>query len=254
MICGISRPACAQAPSNVKVVHVFVALADNAHQGIIPVPKALGNGDDPDKNLYWGAAFGVRTYFRNSSEWKQVSLIQNPEPAILERLVLHHRERNVYIIADAYRGSEIQQAIADFFRAASGHDKAPGNPPLSTAGRQLQSDLATAPQLVAYVGHDGLMDFVLKELPSGSPSGREAIVLACASKSYFRPGLQASGAQPLLWTTNLMAPEAYTLKAAIDGWIAAEKPEAIRRRAANAYAKYQKISEASALRLFATGW
>src|SRR5207249_7887936 len=27
-----------------RVVHVFVALADNQHQGIIPVPPALGNG------------------------------------------------------------------------------------------------------------------------------------------------------------------------------------------------------------------
>jgi hypothetical protein len=39
-----------------RLVHVFVALADNAHQGIVPLPKALGNGDDPGRNPYWGAA------------------------------------------------------------------------------------------------------------------------------------------------------------------------------------------------------
>jgi hypothetical protein len=43
-------PAAAQA---VRVVHVFVALADNQHQGIIPVPLALGNGRDPIRNLPW---------------------------------------------------------------------------------------------------------------------------------------------------------------------------------------------------------
>jgi len=51
-----------------------------------------------------------------------------------------------------------------------------------------------------------------------------------------------------------MAPEAYTLKAALDGWIAGETSEEIRERAAAAYAKYQKISEKAAIKLFATGW
>jgi hypothetical protein len=39
---------------------------------------------------------------------------------------------------------------------------------------------------------------------------------------FFADGLKSTGAQPLLWTTGLMAPEAYTLKAALDGWIAGE--------------------------------
>jgi hypothetical protein len=37
-----------------------------------------------------------------------------------------------------------------------------------------------------------------------------------------------------------MAPEAYTLKSALDGWIAGESNEQIRDRAAGAYDKYQK--------------
>src|SRR6266576_3547327 len=52
------------AESSPRVVHVFVALADNQRQGIIPVPPALGNGRDPQHNLYWGAAYGVKTYFK----------------------------------------------------------------------------------------------------------------------------------------------------------------------------------------------
>ena len=43
------------------VVHVVVALCDNEHQGIVPVPATLGNGQDPRNNLYWGALYGVRT-------------------------------------------------------------------------------------------------------------------------------------------------------------------------------------------------
>ncbi len=65
-------------------------------------------------------------------------------------------------------------------------------------------------------------------------------MLACASKQFFRDGVKAGGAYPLLWTTGLMAPEAYTLKSALDGWIAGEDHEQIRDRAAGAYDKYQK--------------
>jgi hypothetical protein len=36
-----------------RVVHIFVALADHQHQGIVPAPAALGNGGDPIHNLYW---------------------------------------------------------------------------------------------------------------------------------------------------------------------------------------------------------
>src|SRR5262245_57039506 len=52
-----------------RVVHVLVALCDNENQGIVPVPAAIGNGEDPPKNLYWGAAFGVKTFFTRSKNW-----------------------------------------------------------------------------------------------------------------------------------------------------------------------------------------
>ncbi|WP_176700834.1 hypothetical protein [Gilliamella sp. Fer4-1] len=38
-----------------KVIHVLVALCDNKYQKIVPVPKAIGNGQDPKSNLYWGS-------------------------------------------------------------------------------------------------------------------------------------------------------------------------------------------------------
>jgi hypothetical protein len=44
--------ASAQTPP--RVVHLLVALADNVHQGIVPVPSALGNGDDP-AGIFTGA-------------------------------------------------------------------------------------------------------------------------------------------------------------------------------------------------------
>ena len=50
-----------------KTIHVYVALCDNKNQGIVPVSKTLGNGQNPTTNLYWGAAYGIRTFFDRSN-------------------------------------------------------------------------------------------------------------------------------------------------------------------------------------------
>lgn len=237
----------------VRTVHVFVALADNAHQGIVPVPARLGDGDRPGSNLYWGAAFGVKTYFRASAEWQLVSCGRGPKQAILERCVFRYRKEPVYLVGDAYQGSEIRQAVTDFLSAAAGlgarilHVRdAEGDESLPINGGS---------DLVVYVGHDAFMDFQIPAV-SGNRGAkpRTAIVLACASKIYFDPYLRKIGVVPLLWTTGLMAPEAYTLKAALDGWIAHESAEEVRQKAAHAYAKYQKCGLKAAEGLFVTGW
>jgi len=43
------------------------------------------------------------------------------------------------------------------------------------------------------------------------------------------------------------------LSAALDGWVLAETPEKIAARAAEAYARYQKIDPAAAKKLLVTG-
>ena len=234
-----------------KVAYVIVALCDNVNQGIVPVPAALGNGDDPARNLYWGARFGVKTHFSASREWRAVAAFANPAPKVFERVVYRHRTLDAYLVADAYRGAEIRQATADFFNVASGNL----NPTFEDAGKTYGLGRGAAAHLVAYVGHDGLMDFRLPALPKRRDEARrDAVVLACASKQYFAPALKQSGANPLLWTTNLMAPEAYVLKAALDGWVVGESGEQVRERAARAYHTYQNCGLRAARGLFASGW
>ena len=237
--------------SSPRTVHVFVALADNVHQGIVPVPARLGNGDDPARNLYWGAAGGVKTFFSRSTDWALIRCSPKPKPEVLERCLFKHRKTNTYMVADAYRGSEIREAIIEFLDAAAGASSETTTLPASAGTISIRG----GSNLVAYVGHEGLMDFQLPLIPKkNNDTHRDAIILACASKQYFAETLRASGAYPLLWTTNLMAPEAYTLKSALDGWIAGESNEEIRERAAGAYDKYQKCGLRAARRLFATGW
>ncbi|HLF85139.1 MAG TPA: hypothetical protein VI837_13270 [Blastocatellia bacterium] len=99
------------------------------------------------------------------------------------------------------------------------------------------------------------MDFDLPSYPAQKNTGRRgAIILCCASRSYFSAPLRKAGADPILWTTGLMAPEAYVLKAALDGWVANESGEHIRSRAAEAYNSYQHCGLKAARGLFASGW
>ncbi|HWN08316.1 MAG TPA: hypothetical protein VNO50_03435 [Pyrinomonadaceae bacterium] len=251
---GAKPPADKPAVVNrVPVIHVFVALCDNVNQGIVPVSASLGNGDNPATNLYWGAAFGVKTFFARSRDWQLVTHTGNPGGAILERLVFKHRQRELFMVADAYRGKEISQAMRDFLEAAAGHSGGPIKIKSTAGETEFYADGSA--ELVAYIGHNGLMDFELHSPPQARDErGRQAIILACASKQYFDKPLRQTGAAPLVWTTNLMAPEAYVLSAAIDGWMKKETDEEVRARAAAAYHKYQNCGLKAANRLFATGW
>jgi hypothetical protein len=237
------------AVNSIPVIHVFVALADNVNQGIVPVSATLGNGDNAATNLYWGAAFGIRTFFSKNKDWQLLSVTPNPTTTILERCIFKHRHASTLLVADAYRGKEISQTIWDFLEAAA------GKPGEKLKVGDVEFHTGGSADLVAYIGHNGLMDFNLRSHPKHRDEReRRAIILACASKQYFSTALEQSGATPLLWTTNLMAPEAYVLSAALDGWLKKESDEQIRLRAAGAYDQYQHCGPKAARALFATGW
>jgi len=235
-----------------RKIHVFVALCDNENQGIVPVPEFLGNGEDPGRNLYWGAMYGVKTYLVREGGWDLLIIEENPTEEIVERCILKHCSSNVYICADAYRGKEIKNAVLDFLKSASGTYI--GHASFVDSSQKL-IEFGGDSDLVAYVGHNGLMDFQLSDHPEGiRQDSCDAIVLSCLSKSYFERPLHAARARPLLWTNGLMAPEAYTLAGVLEGWILGEIKKDIHLRAAKAYHKYQNCSLNAAKRLFSSGW
>ena len=231
-----------------KTVHVFVALCDNVNQGIVPVPKSLGNGQNPKTNLYWGALYGVKTHFKKSKDWIYIKSIPSKNSQILERVLFKHATTNTYLLADAYDGKHIKQTTIDFLKAASGDFQTV----ITIDSKTL--NFGGKSGLVSYIGHDGLMEFQLDINLKKDTNSRDAIILACYSKDYFKPYLSRTGANPLVWSTGLMSPEAYTLKWALDGWIQ-EKPDSeIRELAAQAYHEYQKCGMRGARNLLVTGF
>lgn len=244
----------AQAP---RLIEVYCALADNVHQGIVPVPASLGNGQRAASNLYWGALYGLKSYFKRSKEWRLISCVRPVKGPMLELCLFKHRRHQAYLLARAYDGRYIKQAIYDFLAvAAGGAAKAP------SGGWGIKAPASVSfvrPDLVAYVGHNGLMEYPLPDLPkrkpmSPAPPPRQAIILACAAKPLFGPWLKAVGADPLIWTTGLMAPEAYTLHDALGAWLANAPRARIRTAAAAAYHRYQRCGLKAAKRLLVTGY
>ena len=229
-----------------EVIHILVALCDNENQGIVPVPAKIGNGQDPFNNLYWGAGYGIKTHFKRSVEWQYIET-RKVSSTILERSIFKHKTTGHYLVADAYDGRFIKQTTVDFLEGSSGTQK---------DTLQINGDtigiLGNA-NLVSYIGHDGLMEFDVEgDFTNSDNKKRDVIILACVSKSYFKPYLTNSNVNPLVWTTGLMAPEAYTIHDALSGYVKGENNEAIRLRAAAAYAKYQKCGLNAAKNLLVT--
>lgn len=231
----------AQSNPTPKSVHIIVVLADNANQGILPVPAKLGDGQSPRTNLYWGALYGVKSYFNRQPNIQNRAASSLPPPSgVIDEI--HYRltlaspkgELAINIHAEAWRGDKMRAGLKRFYKMLADKDGA---------------------DLVVFVGHNGLMDGPIMAPISiaGHPksgAGKDAIVLACMSESYFKSTLRNLGVRPVLMTRGLMAPEAYSLLPAIKAWALEQSQNDIRNAAASGYAKYQKIPLRNAQRLF----
>ncbi len=231
-----------------KTIHVLVALCDNKYQGIVPVPQRIGNGQDPDQNLYWGAGYGIRTFFKKSNHWKLLSRFKI-DSLKTERLVFQHTGNKYILVADAYNGKYIETCTVDFLKSCAGQLKDTIRVNGITIGINGNA------QLLSYIGHNGLMDFSLENtFINTDGKKRDAIILACISQRYFRNYLAAANTTPVLWSTGLMSPEAYTLHDALESYINKSSAEETRNSAAKAYARYQRCSLKAAKSLLVSGF
>ena len=232
-----------------NTIHIFVALCDNKYQGIVPVGRVIGNGQDPHNNLYWGCGYGIRTYFKRSKEWKFLRT-EKVDSIRLERIIFQNiTKKNTYLIADAYDGQYIKQCTRDFLASSAGMMKDTVQINGKTIGAGGNS------QCVAYIGHDGLMEFTIEEeFVNTDGKQRDIISLACYSRHFFAPYLKQANVNPMVWTSHLMAPEAYTIHDALSGYVKGESNEQIRTRGASAYARFQNCGIKGARNLIVTGW
>lgn len=242
-------------PKNTPIVypatiHVVVALCDNQYQGIVKVPPAIGNGQQPATNLYWGSAYGVKAFFsRKQSDWQLIQSQKSISDTILERLIFKHKTKGVYLMADAYDGRYIKRATESMLAYASGKNN------VEAVVNNKTILFGAGAEVVCYTGHDGLMDFVIPTaFHKKDDKPRKTIILACYSRRFFGAHLKYTGAAPLLWSTGLMAPEAYVLHDALAALLNNGDDKAVSMAAAKAYAKYQHCSLKAAQNLLVSGW
>lgn len=229
-----------------KTVHTIVALCDNLNQRIYPVPINLGWGHRPDSNLYWGAMYGIKTFFKNSPNWIFISEEKNISKNILRRAIFKHKDSDTFMIADAYLGKSIKLSIEDFASYSSGENG--GEIKTTYQDKEYTLSIGGNADLITYVGHNALMDFSFdKKINTPEENKKDIMILACLSKAYFSKVIEKTKAHPVLLTKSKMAPEGYVLEAAINAWI---KNEDAIVASTKAYAKYQKISDKAARSVF----
>ncbi|MEM6559370.1 MAG: hypothetical protein AAF605_06260 [Myxococcota bacterium] len=228
------------------VVHVVVLLADNVHQGIIPVRPPLGDGRAPSSNLYWGAQYGFDTHFKKSG-WRRVDVPPSEHESVLARSAFTRsvNGRPVIVLGEAWNGRHGRGFLERYLTLLSGDARAE-----TIKSQDRTFSAGPDADLVVYVGHNILMDFNPPSLDHLKRRSVDTVLLGCQSQKYFRPVLNTLGAKPWVSTTSNMAPEAYTLEALIRAYARGEPPARVRRAAAAAYARYQNISLQSASRVF----
>ena len=107
------------------------------------------------------------------SEWKLIEIKKDPAENILERLLFKHKTKNIYLLADAYDGQYIKQTTIDFLLACSGK----GLTTINNNGKEIP--FGGMSDVLAYIGHDGLMDFGLYDYElKKNDDKRDAIMLA----------------------------------------------------------------------------
>jgi hypothetical protein len=233
------------------IAHILVPLCDNDNQGIVKVNSSLGNGQNTKTNLYWGAGYGIKTHFQRAEDWKMLHQSVPAESFLLDRAIFYKEFSSgarVYLIADAYDGANMETCLTDFLQATAG---------VKFGSLMMGSDTLNmwgGADLIGFNGHNGLMDLDVDAPAYSDGHHRDAVVIACASHGYFAGPLEQIGGFPLLTTTNLLAPEAYVMRAVLDGWGELKSGPEIRLAAGAAYNKYQKCGLNGATRLFKTGW
>jgi len=233
------------------VVHVHVPLCDN---DIIRCGgRGLGDGDNPNRNLYWATSGGFRGWFnRRRSGWREV-LVNRGSGDVLETRVWRRLVRPrgalakvkkpfpVYVVAYAWRGTSIRKAMDTYTRHLYG-----GDAETITLPDGVKLAAGGASHVVAYVGHNGWMDVssynfaeVAKGAKTASKRTKGTIAVACITEDYLSPQVSSKRRVPLLMTKWLLFAGAHSFEGAVSALARGGDLATIRRAAIRAYATGQ---------------
>lgn len=243
-------------------ITVHVALCDRRSKVKNPMQA---RGTDWSRNLYWGALYGMETFFKKRPEWGEPLHVVTSRPPryILRRVIFSRRvlptrawrQRGVTepfqicLLAIAWSGPAAGEAIRATLMDALGQS-APRV--IRSGGRTLR--FGSASNLVGYVGYNAVKDnpSILPHPaePVARPDPRGVFFISPQSAESVGGTLQRLGLHPVLLTTDHITPEAYVLYGLTEALAAGQIETGITEKAAERYAHYKKLDPKLARRLF----
>jgi hypothetical protein len=233
------------------VAEVHVPLCDNT---IIRCgnPK-LGDGDNPDTNLYWATTPGFGEWFaRRGGGWKRVLHQRGTDTGNADIVAIDVYRRTLAtpaswqkrgapktfeldIVVHGWRGKAIDHALAAYAADVSGG----ATRPLVLADKTTLA-AGGAAQLVAWVGHNRLMDLDRYDWPKPGRAVTGTIAIACHTAAYMEEQVSSSTRVPLLMTRDLLFANAAPLEATVLAFAGGGSYTKMRGDAAIAYAAVQE--------------
>ena len=245
------------------VAEVHVPLCDSS---IIPCGNAkLGDGDNPETNLYWSTTPGFGEWFsRRGSGWKRVlkqGAADTGDPDILAVHVYRRTLRapaawrkrgapatfELDLVIHGWRGKAIDRALARYAADLSGAER-------RTIALADGSQLAAggAAQLVAWVGHNRLMDLKSYTWPAAATPVKGNIAIACHTAAYMADQIAEAARVPLLMTRDFLFSNAAPLEATVLAFADGGDYARMRADATAAYAEVQQRPVAKMAGVFTT--
>jgi len=233
------------------VVEVHVPLCESTI--IACGNKKLGDGDNPETNLYWSTTPGFGEWFaRRGSGWKRMLKQKAADTGDADVLAIHVYRRTVPapaawkklgapakfeidIVIHGWRGKAIDRALAAYAADVSG-----------SKARTIKLDDGStleaggAAQLVAWVGHNRLMDLESFQWPTPGTMTKGAIAIACHTAAYMEEEVPSATRVPLLMTRDFLFANAAPLEATVLAFAAGGDYAKLRLAAATAYAGVQQ--------------
>ena len=232
------------------VVHVYVPLCDNEHQGIIPTTPSLGNGMSLKSNLYWATSGGTKAFFKKQEDWKLIYDERDIDSNVLERVVFEkdYEGTTVYLVADAYRGDRMEETVNDYLAAISGN-----RTQNIRFNDQSVLSVADAADLIMFNGHNGVMDNInIKPWVNLSEKRTDIVMNACVSYGYLQEDFMLAGGYPLVRSNSLLYPGAYVLEQIVDDWMAGIDEKQICLNAGATYCKKHDCGYGT--KVYSSGW
>jgi hypothetical protein len=242
------------------VIQVHVPLCDSS---IIRCGgHGLGDGGSLTRNLYWATTEGLAGWMdRRDSGWAPELRATGQaigEPAVLEVRVWR-RELDVprawsgpgmpakfvaRVVGFAWRGTAIDAALSGYFADLYRNHARILRVRDSATGRDVEIAAGGAARLVAWVGHNRLMDVApdWDQLARTEEGGfrKGTLAIACDSADYLRPALPSPTRVPLLMTASFVMASSAALEQGVMAFLGGGDFAAIRAGGTTGYARGQK--------------